>query len=249
MERALISDENPFISALKPITESVQKNRQQINPSNPWRQFEKLCSDSIVSALDIYRDVRDTVAEVSFRHIYESPLLAIAVGIRPEKLKQERIRVKTWEQREMFRLKMAEHDRWFEEGTVESGFLRLIIYIASGSGVVDKRPYLAIRKIMSEFGLDPEVSLAHLKEIIRRETFIVRLDEERALRGIGHLLPEKAQREKALILIRKLLKLGGEISQEKEARLQKALGMFHAESESNAALLSDPSLITFEVKT
>lgn len=248
-ERALISDENPFISALKPITESVRKNRHQIKPSNPWHQLEKLCSDSIVSALDIYRDLRDTTAEVSFRHIYESPLLAIAVGIRPEKLKQERTRVKTWEQREMFRLKMAEHDRWFEEGTVESGFLRLIIYIASGSGVVDKRPYLAIRQIMSEFGLNPEVSLAHLKEIIRRETFIVRLDEDRALLGIRHLLPEKAQRERALTLIRKLLKLGGEISQEKEVRLQKALAMFNAESELNAVPLSDSQVIASEVKS
>jgi pimeloyl-ACP methyl ester carboxylesterase len=222
VERALISDENPIISSLQPLTDSVRRNRLPIAESNPWRQFEKLGSDIIIGALDSYRDMRDAMAEVTFRNIYESPLLAIAVGIRPEKLKQERTRVKTWEQREMFRLKMAEHERWFEEGTKESGFLRLIIYIASGSGVVDKRPYLAIRKIMSEFGLDSEITLAHLKEVIRRETFIVRMDEDRALQGIRQLLPEKTQREKALVLIRKLLKLGGAISEEKEARLLKA---------------------------
>jgi hypothetical protein len=48
------------------------------------------------------------------------------------------------------------------------------------------------------------------------------MDEDRALQGIRQLLPEKTQREKALVLIRKLLKLGGAISEEKEARLLKA---------------------------
>jgi hypothetical protein len=65
------------------------------------------------------------------------------------------------------------------------------------------------------------VSLAQLKEAIKRETFLVRMDEKRALDGLLILLSNKKQRLRALRLARELLVMGGPISAEKEARLSR----------------------------
>jgi hypothetical protein len=119
----------------------------------------------------------------------------------------------------MLRLKAEEHSTWFERGSPESGFLRLLIYVSSGSGVVDKRPFTGIKRLMRDFGLDKTVSLAQLKQAIKLQTFLVRLDEARALNGLLKLLPQSEQRQKALQLARELLLMGGPISDEKELRL------------------------------
>jgi hypothetical protein len=74
---------------------------------------------------------------------------------------------------------------------------------------------------MTETGLDKTVSLKQLKETVKRQTFLVRMDEQRALDGLTALLPKKPERQRAMDLARELLALGGPISAEKEARLQR----------------------------
>jgi hypothetical protein len=132
-----------------------------------------------------------------------------------------RKRTHSWERDEMLRLKREAHETWFERGSPEGGFLRLLIYVAIGSGVVDERPFNGIKRVMRDIGLDKTVTLARLKESIKRQTFLVRIDEERALRGLPHLIPEPHQRRQALNLARELLALGGPISAEKEGRLKR----------------------------
>lgn len=219
LERRLISNENPLCTTLPVLAHAVRSNRKTISETNPFRRLEANLSTQIEAAFDAYRDLRDGFIESSFKLIYESPLTSTFVGFRPEWFNQEKVRVRTWEQREILRLKRAQHEKWFEEGTLESGFLRLLIYIASDTGVIDKRPFLAIQKVMGQFGSEQILNLGELKDVIKRETYLVRMDAERALQGLTKLLPEMAQRQSAIKLIRELLVMGGTITPEKEKRL------------------------------
>lgn len=99
--------------------------------------------------------------------------------------------------------------------------MRLLIYVASGNGVIDERPFNGIKRLMQEAGGDQKFNLQLLKDTIRQQTFLMRMDEARALRGLNKLLPAKAQRQRALTLARDLLSLSGPISAEKEGRLQR----------------------------
>ncbi len=219
LERQLFSDANPILKVLKPLADSVRARRKLVSPDNPLLLAERANSAGVEDALNIYRDRRDIAGEKLFKMIYESPLTAALVGFKEQTCQREKPKVRTWEQKEMLRLKAEEHSTWFERGSPETGFLRLLIYVSSGSGVVDKRPFTGIKRLMRDFGLDKTVSLVQLKQAIKRQTFLVRQDETRALSGLLKLLPQAEQRQKALELARELLLMGGPISDEKEVRL------------------------------
>lgn len=218
LERLVFSDSNPVLKAMRPVAEAVRSSRKPVAPDNPWMKVEKQASTSIGNALDGYRDARDAHSEKLFKALYESPLFASIVGFKSDGVSHAMYRANNHAQEEL-RVKRAKREDWFNQGSPETAFLRLLIYVAIGTGVVDERPFNGIKRLMQEIGFDKTVSLAQLKEIIKRQTFLVRMDEERALTSLPVLLPELHQRHRALEMARKLLALGGPISAEKEGRL------------------------------
>lgn len=219
LERHLFSDTNPMLSAMAPLADMVRAARKPVSPDNPWLQLEQQGGAMIERCLDEYRDARDAASEKKFRMIYESPWLAALVGFKPEELHGAKRYALTKEQEELLRKKHAEHETWFDRGSPEAGFLRLLIYVAAGNGVVDERPYNGIKRVMYELGLDKDIPLSLLKESIKLQTFLVRMDEHRALQGLLTLLPSEQERISALQLARELLQMSGPISTEKEERL------------------------------
>jgi pimeloyl-ACP methyl ester carboxylesterase len=218
-ERLLFSDSNPFLKAVKPWADIARTNRRQVSPDNPFMQLEKKTDEVISNALDQYRDKRDTMYEKTFKAIYESPVLAALTGFKSEEVRKLRKLGHDMEHAKIVRERRAAHEALFDQGNPETGFMRLLIYVASGSGVVDDRPFHGMQRIMRELGLDKTISPQQLKQTIRQQTFLVRMDEERALTSLNKLLPDQAARERAITLTRELLALGGPISMEKEARL------------------------------
>ena len=235
-ERLLFTDSNPFLKAMKPWADMARAHRRPVSPDNVWHKAEKQISDKMEATLDAWRDARDASSEKLFHAVYDSPLLEAMTGFKPERRKTHRPGAKL---REAMQRKQDQYEELFEHGSRETGFMRLLIFVAAGTGVVDERPFNGIRRVMHEVGLDKTISLQMLKEIIRQQTFLVRLDEERALKGLPALLPDRRDRERAMTLTRELLSLGGPISEEKEARLQrvaKVLGLDKAARVTKARL-------------
>jgi hypothetical protein len=221
LERHLFSDNNPLLKAMAPLAEMVKAQRKQVAPDNPLLLAEQQASKHIGQALDHYRDVRDAAGEMLFKAIYESPLLKAMVGINPSAPPAGRPGAHSHGVEERRHLKRVARDARYEQGSQESGFLRLLIYVASGVGVVDKRPFDGIRALMRERGLDKTITLTQLKEAVNLQTYLVRQDEARALQGLRVLLPEPAQRSEALALAHRLLEMGGPIKEEKLVRLRR----------------------------
>ena len=217
LERSLFSDMNPVQKALKPLAKAVRARRIAVAPDNPLKQAEQQAVQTMLAAWDKYRDARDAGYEKLFRAIYDSPWLAALTGFVPE---QPAVRIHQGLDEKMT-ARRADHERWFEQGSPEAGMMRLLIYVASGNGVVDERPFNGIKRLMAESGDGQKFNLKLLKDTIRQQTFLVRFDEQRALRGLNKLMPAQADRQRALKLARDLLALSGPISAEKEARLQK----------------------------
>ncbi|RBJ75990.1 3-hydroxyalkanoate synthetase, partial [Pseudomonas sp. MWU12-2534b] len=148
-----------------------------------------------------------------------------------------------WERDEMLRLKKFELEQHYSEGGAVDGFLRLLIYVAIGNGVVDVRPFNAIRRVMQDTGLGEELTLEAFKQVVRRQTWLVRNDEKRALATVKDLLPTDQQREMALELVMLLLSAAGPISVNKQQRLGRmALAMGVSGSRPEGALAASTLL-------
>jgi pimeloyl-ACP methyl ester carboxylesterase len=239
LERHLISDSNPLVKAVAPLAAAVRAQRRPVAPDNPLLLAEQQVSTAIGQLWDSYRDLRDSACENLFKAIYQSPLTAALVGLAPSAPQLRRPRGRSREQDELLRLRRAERETWFERGSQESGFLRLLIYVASGVGVVDKRPYDGIRQLMRERGLDQTITLNQLKHAVNLQAYLVRLDEERALQGLRVLLPTLAQRREALHLARGLLARSGPIKEEKRLRLQHVATILQVD-ETAPPVVSEP---------
>ena len=229
LERSMFSDSNPLLKAMKPLADAVRVQRKPVSPDNPFLKAEQKAVQTLQASWDKYRDARDAGYEKMFKAIYESPWLAAMTGFKPEQ-PSERIHQGLDKK---IAVRRAEHERWFEQGSPESGMMRLLIYVASGNGVIDERPFNGIKRLMLESGQDQKLSLQLLKDTIRQQTFLVRMDEQRALQGLNKLMPTKAGRQHALTMARDLLSLSGPISAEKEGRLQRValiLGLEKAET-------------------
>jgi hypothetical protein len=99
--------------------------------------------------------------------------------------------------------------------------MRVLVYCGRELHVVDERPFNAMRKLLRESGLDHTIHLAELKQAARRQTFLVRWDEERALAGLAQLLPTTSERRRALDAARALAATRGDIAPAQQLRLDR----------------------------
>ena len=77
----LFSDQNPFMKAVKPLTEAVRANRTPVSPDNPLLAMEKAASSWITTCLESWGAMRDGMTEAFFLNAYGSPLLQAMVGL------------------------------------------------------------------------------------------------------------------------------------------------------------------------
>lgn len=227
-ERQQLSSRNPFLALLAPLANQVREQRQPVAADNPFWQWQQACSAMMTQTLDQWRVLRDGYYEQTFNAIYQAPWLRAAVGLPPADQWQSHNQGVSWEREEMLRLKKAELEAQYTAGTAFDGLLRLLIYTAIGNGVVDVRPFNAIRRVMQETPLGEDVSLPQLKDAIRRQTWLTRNDETRALATLGALLCDSTQRQMALDMAWHLLGVAGPVSEGKQLRLGKvaaALGL------------------------
>jgi pimeloyl-ACP methyl ester carboxylesterase len=228
LERYLFSDFNPWMFWVKSAAETVRANRRPVTVDNPLVKAEHQVSNVIEQSLDNFRDVRDSMSELTFKALYESPGLAALVGLSPKAPHERSAKAPTWEQEELVRLKRIEAESHIEQGTLLDGWVRILMYCARESHVVDERPYNLVRRMIDE--LKPEVrpSTNELKATVKRQVFVLMLDENRAIAALPKLLPEPGQRRRAMEAARAVARTRGAIEGRQAQRLshiEKILGV------------------------
>lgn len=186
-ERVLFSDLNPAVLAIKPLAASVRAERQAVATDNPLLALEKRQSRAIENALDQYRDTRDAQQEQLFKAIYESPWLARLVGLDPKAPQGARPQVaRSAQQEELLRLKQVELAYQFEHATVLDAHLRALLYCAVHGQAADERPFNALRQVVRDAGLDTQITIAALRDTVRRQTLLIMHDETRRSPACRH---------------------------------------------------------------
>jgi pimeloyl-ACP methyl ester carboxylesterase len=223
---AAFSDRNPMMGQVKALADSVRQTRKPVSDDNPLLTMEKTVSNWITFCLETYGQLRDHMTEAMFLNTYGSPLLRAAVGLGSGPVTSphvERDLVREAREAES----RAELERRFEVGGPAEAALRGLVYVGLADGTIDERGFTALKRIREAQPATRRMSLGRLKEILRDQYLLVRLDEERALAALpGMLGDDEKVRRASLEAIRQILTARGGLSGERARRLARVETLF-----------------------
>jgi hypothetical protein len=108
-----------------------------------------------------------------------------------------------------------------EEGTLLDAWARLLIYVRPEGSAVDERPFNMVRRMIEELKPENVPSVAALKAAVKRQAFVLELDEERAIAALPKLVPEMRHRRQGVEIARTLMKSRGELTRYQEERFRR----------------------------
>ena len=223
----IFSDENP---AMQFIAESAAKIREERAPTNEGNMFsaaEKTMAATVSATLSAFGAARDAMTAQIFHLTYGSPLVQALVGLDPKGVEDGRKPGRD-ALREQARAKQrAELEtRWEQGGPVEAA-LRSILYVRRAEGAVDERGFAMLKKLHDEQPPGRPRTMAQLKQALREQSFLLRLDQERAVEALPKLLPpDPDDRARTLRAVQRIVTASGELSEEGKRRLQHVEKLF-----------------------
>jgi len=182
---------------MRPVASAADYVRARRTPAslpNPFITMQQQFSQTMVDALNLFRDVRDDLVERTFHAVYGAPLVQAACGIsqsgepRPRPGLMPSILAAAEQEERRLRGRIA-------EGNVLDAAARVLVYIGKAQHRLEKSTFDALRKLLLAH---PEVSPAEFKAALREQWAILAVDERAAIDALPRLLPADAAARRAL---------------------------------------------------
>jgi pimeloyl-ACP methyl ester carboxylesterase len=241
LERWSFSDINPFMWWVKPLAEVVRANRRPASPDNGFVKLEREVSRRIEQRLADLGVLRDDLQELTFKAIYESRWLGLAVGASPAALGRRGPQTATWEQDELAQRKRRDVEAAVEQGTLVDAWARLLLYLRPKGDPGDERPFNMVRRMIDELKPEHVPSMAALKAALKRQAFVLALDEERAMAALPRLAPERHLLERGLEVARTVLGARGELTPQQHERFRRAATLIGLDGVQESTLAEAPA--------
>ena len=224
----VFSDRNPLMQPVKAMAEAVRTARQPVSRDNPFLAMERATSSWITTCLQSFGELRDAMTETVFLNTYGSPLVQAFAGLGAPETAPRRIERDLAREADAARLR-SELERHFEVGGPEEAALRALIYIRLPEGVIDERGFSVLRMIRASRPVAKRRSMAQVKEIMREQYLLVRLDEERAISAIPKLLGANVPDRQAMLdVLHRVLAASGQLPDKGAQRLARIEALFEA---------------------
>jgi len=184
-------------------------------------------ASTISSTLSAAGKARDSMVEQVFHATYGSPLLQALVGLDPAGDGADRTAARDRLREHARSARRRELERRFDEGSPLEAALRAIIFIRQAEGVVDERGFAVLKQLHDAQPKSGRRSMAELKEALRDQSLVLRLDRKRAIDALPKLLPNEAEERARLFgLVKRITSAAGELSEEGRKRLAKVEKLF-----------------------
>ncbi len=104
-----------------------------------------------------------------------------------------------------------------EQGTPLDAFMRILCYVADENASIEERPFNLMRQMAREH-LEQQPDIATVKATVKRQSFIVGLDAERAVAALPLLVPDSGQRHRIMMAIHRIVTVVGPLEGARLAR-------------------------------
>jgi hypothetical protein len=225
---AMFSDRNPSMAPVAAAATAVRKARRPAAADNPLLTLEKLCASWISTSFEIMGKTRDAMMEAVFLATYGSPALQALAGLGGDPVVAER-RI----ERDLVREADEAHSRSELEKRFESGgpieaAIRAVMYVNLPDGGVDERSFNLLKQFRAARPARERRSLAELKELLKEQSLLIRLNEERAVQAIPKLLSgDEEKRRSTLDVVRKVIEARGTPKPQEQSRLHRIEVLFN----------------------
>ncbi len=218
----MFSDANPLMRPVAAMAKDVRDNRLPVSPDNPFLAMERLVSSSIVAGLEAFGAARDSMTEAMFFGVYQSPLTQALVGVGQDvPAAGRRIERDLVREADEAKLRSNLEDRYEAGGPTEAA-VRALIYVNQPTGGFDDRRFDVLKRIRAARPAEQRRPMGELKELLKEQSLLLRMDEEHAVKAIPKLLPEDpGVRKVELEALHTVLDSQGPLPDESRRRLKR----------------------------
>lgn len=228
---SLFSSSNPLMRPIEGLAQAVREQRRPAAPDNPYLAAEGAMSHWITGALEGYQRLRDAVVENAFLATYGSPWLRAMAGLgQAEEATGRRV------ERDLVReaaeaRSTAELEQKFEVGQPVDAALRALFYVHQAERDFDEREFAVLKQFHAAQPPAERRSFAALKDDLREQSLLVRLDGDRAVEAIPKLLENHPDECRAsLAALHKVIDAREGLSEEGRRRLGRVDALFEGAS-------------------
>jgi hypothetical protein len=227
MRFAIFSDENPAMRPIGELAGQLRADRKPVAEDNPFLAGQQVWAKTVSSTISAMGSARDAWTEQAFHMFYGSPLLQALVGLgAPGEPDTQRIARDALREQAQAKKREVLEER-FEEGSAIEAALRSIVWVKGAEGGADERSFAVIKQLHDAQPPGRPRSMSELKEILRDQAMLVRLDEQRAIKAIPKLLPrDQDDRARTLRAVQRVILAKGELTTEGKSRLAKVEQLF-----------------------
>jgi pimeloyl-ACP methyl ester carboxylesterase len=190
VQRWAFSDRNPLLAGLPYAASMARAYRQPRAADNAGRRVEKLFSECVSAALDLYRDLRDATREAAFFQVYGN-LLSLQMADQRAVIRRQT----PFDARALpaVRQVLDEIDQGgLPEAVVRTGML----IVKAGGGKRSIAQMEHTRHLLAPTGVLRGLGEDELRRLLHEETLVVEFEPLEAKRSLGKLVRSAADRQK-----------------------------------------------------
>ncbi|MEY9784690.1 DUF3141 domain-containing protein [Sinorhizobium fredii] len=227
LQYEVVGPSNPFMAWIQAAAEHARENRKPASAENPFLALQENVSRQIVDGLEAWRQTVERLSEDTFRAVYGSPVLQTALGIDSNSDRRPRKPAKSRLHEALVEARIASLRAEIPEGGLREALARALLFVGKARGGADERGFEAIRRLRRAHTTASQLTLPEFKALLRKQYFILLIDEEAALSAIPNLLPEDLEeRSSAFNSLREVLQASGAVTGAAAERLERIETLF-----------------------
>ena len=230
--RSLLSDRNPAMAMVKSLADGARAQRKPVASDNPLARSEAVLATMVGQVWDYWRDVNAIAQEFMFFSIYSNPFVTRLAEKRGREPNEGRDAVL----HELPEVQSAL--RHLRDGGYPEAVIRMLILMARSRGAVRQSRLERSNAILHNAEPFNAMSSQRRVRIINEQTLAVDFDPEQSIATLPDLLPDAADRRRAIALIEEIAGDFAEMSEPTArmlANLRGVLGVTGSAAEPEAA--------------